>query len=723
MPFNLSAGVVRQSLGWRLVPRWIALRNSLRNPRDRFGLGALAIYLTFSMFFFGRGLARDPTGSFVGLTADPSVYMWFLVWWPYALAHRLNPFVTNLLWAPGGFNLTWTTGLPLAGIIAAPITARFGPVVAYNLLCLSAPALAAWTAFMLSRRITARFWPSLLGGYIFGFSAYMLAEIRAHLLLILIFPIPLAVILVLRRLEAEIRATTFVAMMALLLAASFLLSIEMFATMTLFGALALALASMLSSDESRRRIYALLPQLAFVYLIVLALVSPYLYYFFQPGFPRSPVNSPNAYSADLLNFVIPTPADTLGTLGPLPAISRRFAGAMVETGACFGLPLLAIALIFFRINWAETRTRLLCWFTGIAMLASLGPRLHIAGIELFGLPWKLFQHLPLINNALPGRFPMYVFLALAIVAALWLGSEAVTRGAKLAGVAALAIFLIPNLSARFWVAPVDLPTFFTDGNISRYLAPGETVAILPYGPSGPSMLWQAESAMYFRMAGGWTSIMPREFQSWPIVKALLYRSYIPGFTDQLMAFLAHHDVSTIIIADRERPLWEPVLAPLHLSPIETGGVALYHFAPADLAPWRQVSALEMERRCDAARFDELLVAARKYLTGGGNLERLSPRSAESLDLLPPHSTNEAAVRTSNGLFLGALDGGLIGVGVVGSIDALRPLIAKYRGDAARIYFPYPRQFTDPPHGETFMRQLVIAFDRDGLARAAAKAAP
>lgn len=160
--------------------------------------------------------------------------------------------------------------------------------------------------------------------------------------------------------------------------------------------------------------------------------------------------------------------------------------------------------------------------------------------------------------------------------------------------------------------------------------------------------------------------------------ALLYRSYIPGFTEQLMAFLAHHEVSTIIIADRERPLWEPLLAPLHRTPIEAGGVVLYRFAPADLAPWRQVTALEMERRCDAARFDALLIAARKYLAGGGDLDRLSPRRAESLSLLPAHSTNQAAIRTSNGLYLGALDGGLVGVGVVGSIEALRPVIAKYR---------------------------------------------
>ena len=699
------------------------MHNCSRNPRNRFGLAALAIYLTLSTVIFGRDLTPDPARSFVGLTADPSVYMWFLVWWPFAIAHRLNPFVTDLLWTPVGFNLTWTTGIPLTGIVAAPITTRLGPVVAYNLLCLLAPTLAAWTAFLLCRRIVSRFWPALVGGYIFGFSAYMLAEIRAHLLLILIFPIPLTVILILRRLENEIRAATFVALLVLLLATSFLISLEMFATMTFFGAIALALYYVLGTDENRRAIYALIPQLALSYLIVLVLVSPYLYYFFQPGFPRSPVNSPAAYSADLLNFIVPTPANALGTLSPLRAISRRFAGAMVETGACFGLPLLAIAAIFVCTHWSETYARLLTWFTAIVILASLGPRLHFAGTELFGLPWKLFQHLPLINNALPGRFPMYAFLALAIVAALWLASDAMTRGTKLAGVAALAIFLAPNPSARFWIAPVDLPAFFTDGNFRHYLAPGETVVILPYGAGGPSMLWQAESAMYFRMAGGWTSIMPREFQSWPIVNAWLYRSYIPGFTDQLMAFLAHHAVSTIIVADRERPLWEPMLAPLHRTPIEVGGVAIYPFPSADLAPWRNVTALEMERRCDAARFDALLIAARKYLANGGDLDRLSPRHAELLGLLPAHSTNEAAVRTSNGLYLGALGGGLVGVGVVGSIDALRPLIAKYRADAARIYFPYPRELTDPPRGDTFMRQLVLAFDRDGLARAAAKAIP
>jgi hypothetical protein len=51
---------------------------------------------------------------------------------------------------------------------------------------------------------------------------------------------------------------------------------------------------------------------------------------------------------------------------------------------------------------------------------------------------------------------------------------------------------------------------------------------------------------------------------------------------------------------------------------------------------------------------------------------------------------------------------------------LTPLIAKYRDDAIQIYFPYPRALTGNPKGDTFMRMLVIAFNRDGLARAAAK---
>lgn len=690
------------------------MNSSRVRPRDRFGLAALTLYAAFSLVVFGRGLT--PGSSFVGITADPTVYMWFLVWWPHAIASGLNPFVTDLVWAPGGFNLTWTTGIPLAGLLAAPLTIRYGPLAAYSVLCLVAPALAAWTAFLLCRRVSGRFWPAIFGGYLFGFSPYVLTELRSHLPLILIFPVPLAVLLVLRRLDGEIRTAPFVLLLAAVLTTGFMLWLELFATMTFFGVIAYAIALALADAESRRRLYSLIPQFALGYLLTAILVSPYLYYFFRPGFPHSPVNSPGGYSADLLSFIVPGVSVAIGNLAWLARIPPR-----TGSGEYLGIPLILVAAAFIRSRWAERSTRLLAWFILIVVIASLGPRLHVGGIELFGLPWKLIQRLPLIKNALPERFSMFVFLAIAVIVARWLADETVGRAAKAAALGAMALFLAPNLSARYWVAPAAIPPFFAGGGYRQALAPGDTVLILPYGASGSSMLWQAESGMYFRMAGGWTSITPREYQEWPAFNALMYRSYIPGFNDQLSAFLAHHRVTTIIVADAERALWEPMLAPLGV-PIATGGVAIYRLDEARLAPWRRVTALEMERRGDAARFDELLRAANGYLAGGGDPALLTPRRAETLGLLPPHSSNDTDVRTSNGLFLGPLDDGLIGVGVVGSYEALRPLIAKYRAGAARVYFPYPRELSDPPHGETFMRQLVIAFDRAGLARATARAA-
>jgi hypothetical protein len=71
------------------------------------------------------------------------------------------------------------------------------------------------------------------------------------------------------------------------------------------------------------------------------------------------------------------------------------------------------------------------------------------------------------------------------------------------------------------------------------------------------------------------------------------------------------------------------------------------------------------------------------------------------------------------LYLGQLDHGLIGIGVVGSYAALRPLIQHYRPLAEQIYFPYPRELKGEPAGNTFMRLLVMAFTPAALANKSA----
>ena len=87
--------------------------------------------------------------------------MWFFAWWPHALLHGLNPFVTHVMFVPDGFNLTWATGMPGPSLLLAPITLAFGPAVTWNVIQLASPALSAWTAFLLCRHVTRRTAPSL----------------------------------------------------------------------------------------------------------------------------------------------------------------------------------------------------------------------------------------------------------------------------------------------------------------------------------------------------------------------------------------------------------------------------------------------------------------------------------------------------------------------------------------------------------------------------------
>lgn len=106
---------------------------------------AFAIYQALAILWFGTPVLSDFSHTCIGFkfSTDPGVHMWFLKWWPYAFSHRLNPFITKIVLAPSGFNLTWATSIPFPALAAAPVTQIWGPVAAWNFLCLISPALAA----------------------------------------------------------------------------------------------------------------------------------------------------------------------------------------------------------------------------------------------------------------------------------------------------------------------------------------------------------------------------------------------------------------------------------------------------------------------------------------------------------------------------------------------------------------------------------------------------
>src|ERR1035441_8621430 len=64
-----------------------------------------------------------------GETADYVLSAWFIGWVPHAIAHGLNPFFTNSMFVPKGVNLAQNTESPLLGLIGAPLTEAFSPLV------------------------------------------------------------------------------------------------------------------------------------------------------------------------------------------------------------------------------------------------------------------------------------------------------------------------------------------------------------------------------------------------------------------------------------------------------------------------------------------------------------------------------------------------------------------------------------------------------------------
>ncbi len=91
----------------------------------------------------------------------------------------------------------------------------------------------------------------------------------------------------------------------------------------------------------------------------------------------------------------------------------------VEDGAYLGLFLLVIVLFAIR-DRRRRSTWLLVAVVAAAAVAALGPVLHIHSHPSVRLPWSLTAGKPLLRDAVPARLTLYLWLATAVIVALWL---------------------------------------------------------------------------------------------------------------------------------------------------------------------------------------------------------------------------------------------------------------------------------------------------------------
>jgi hypothetical protein len=531
---------------------------------------AFALYVALSVAFFGLPVAGD-----IGSTAiaaddiDSSAYMWFFSWWPHALLHGLDPIRTELIFVPDGYNLAWTTAMPGPSLAMAPVTLALGPLATWNTIMLLGPALGAWTAFLLCRELTGAVAPSLVGGYLFGFSPYVLGNLQGGPNLVLVALLPVLVLLVVRHTRGAMGGRAFVVCMTLALTFQFLTSTEVLAMAGVFGAITLAAAFALL-PEWRGRLTGTVKLLAIASLAAIALVSPLLWFMvFEPH--TVPEQALKGFPADLASWFVPSSYIELAT-GHTPDGVPDYA-----TGFGYlGLPL-ALLLGLFALEARRRRAaRVVVVALVAAAVASLGRELVVAGTETgLPLPWALLAWLPGLEYAIPIRFTGFTFLTAAVAVALWLS----WRGGRARWALALAAvaFLIPNVGNSIWNTPIADPPLFANGDEGSVV--GEDDRVLTAPAWGANMRWQAEADFDFKLAAGYVGAFPRSYQRYPGWQMVLSGRLQPGYAAKLRRFVRDKGVTVVLQDSRYDEPWSKLFGTLGVRPREVGGMLVYRLRP------------------------------------------------------------------------------------------------------------------------------------------------
>ena len=586
-------------------------------PRSRFavlrppapsGLLALAIYLT--VFVVGFGL---PIASHLNVPdlrqywTDPNFYTWAMRWWPYAVSHGVNPLYSNQIGAPDGYNLAWATTTPSAGLLMWPVTAAVGIVASFNLTLLIVPPLSAWAAFVAARRLTGRFWASLLAGAVYGLTPFELVhdwQGQPNLTVIALFP--LMVYLVVRWWDGSLGRTGFVGWLTVAMTVEFYTFNEAFADMTVVGAGTLLLGFAVAGQEARRKVARLARLTAIAYAGAIVLAAPYLVYALR-HYPSELTRQRDAFSLHLVRLILPV-SDKLFGLTSLIKYSNHIGRADIDDYV--GIPLLLIPLALVALARSNRIARLLAGALVFVLALAVGPVLVVGNRDLVHLPWGALWSLPIARSAEPSRLIIFVYLVVSIALALWLAgpaSEPSTeqatgpasrqpRASRLAhggrwalGLLAVAVLLADLPTADGAVNPVpygfqppatmrpanQLPAFITQGMYRKYLKPGETVVIVTYrGNAG--LLFQADAGFYFRVAGGFinASLTPRQ-DALPAPVGNLSQA-TPLLIEQFKAYVRAAGIGAVIVEQAWAQPWMlTVFRQAGLHGTSAGGVTIY----------------------------------------------------------------------------------------------------------------------------------------------------
>ncbi len=471
-----------------------------------------------------------------GQGADYVVSAWFIGWVPHAITHGLNPFFTNSMFVPTGVNLAQNTASPLLGLIGAPLTEAFSPLVATNVLMVLAMPISATAAFVVLRKWRVWLPGAALGGLVYGFSPYMVGQGTAHVVFTFV-PLPpfiaLTIVSILQRKGSPWRLGV---QLGLLVVAQYLISQEVLVDVAVLTFAALVCVALRSPHRIQEMGRAMVRPVV-VALPVIAALLAYPIWMLTAGpqhstNPASPVES--AYTNDLLSFFVPGPLQKvsfgMGSLGnrlmvganPLKSSFVVVGSNPTEFDGYIGVLVLVLAGFLVWRSRRSPRMQLASVLFLVAAVLSLGSYLVIdARSTHLPLPFLLLAHLPLVGVVLPSRFSLEVFGCLAAMIALglddmhhdrprptWLTSR-VVAGALVVALVVTQLPQWPYSTEQDWLPITTKQESALPTALRAAIPAGDPVTITyPYltGVTPQAMEWQMDSGYTFRLLGGYAHI-------------------------------------------------------------------------------------------------------------------------------------------------------------------------------------------------------------------------
>ena len=374
-------------------------------------------HLTLILCFEAAGIwATWPSATYLfdgKLPYNPDVasFVWNIWWVAHQLLHPGNPFFTRYMAAPVGIRLGYSTLMPLAGWLTAPITVLYGPSVSYSILTIITPGLLCYAMYR-----AARLWlnapGAIVAGGFFGLSSMLAWQNWYHINIAMgsiFLPVTIEAAVRFRRRPRKESAIA----LGVALAASLLINQESTIVALIIAAAILApwLVGKLARDRDALR-RALAP-LGIGAVVGLVLASPQIIAMLQQilaGGARPPQGQ-LAYYATQFGVPLPTmfaPSPRLDYFGLIRLTAAYGYSNPTQAGEAvptFGVVLGGLAVLGIVIGWRHRRTWAFVALWLVSAVFALGTSLTFGSYCKYdnlrpGVLWGRYchQYLPLLGH-------------------------------------------------------------------------------------------------------------------------------------------------------------------------------------------------------------------------------------------------------------------------------------------------------------------------------------